>query len=132
MQLNEVDRAYLAGLTDGEGCIGIEYAARSATDPRKRARLYVNINNTHEGLIQNLKRMAGGLGSIQERDPPADKNWKKIWIWVIKGGSARWFLEQIKDYLIVKKDQATLALDGPDTEEKWLAMKALNQRGRLN
>lgn len=123
---NVSDRAYLAGLFDGEGYVGVEREFRKDRN-KVRHRTVLAVSNTDERVVREFKA-AVGHGWIVKLDRKAE--WKPLYIWKVKGGSARFVLEQIVEFLRVKRPQAELALEGPDTEEKWTAIKALNKRGR--
>jgi len=92
----------LAGLVDGEGCIGI---ARSGNTIHVR----VDIGSTDERLVRLLQRITG-IGSIVER-PPKKKEHSVSWHWRVQCDGAEGFLQQIAPYLRIKDSQAALALE---------------------
>jgi hypothetical protein len=72
--------AYLAGILDGEGWLGIERYERKDTG-KMRYRLTVVISNTDLGII-NLLKQHTGHGTLQTVLPPPDKNWKVNYRWI--------------------------------------------------
>jgi len=89
--------AYVAGLVDGEGCLGLTKCGKSIA-PR------IVITNTNKQIIYDLKEAFGG--HILYR-PASKQGWKCPCHWVIQNSSAIEFLEKIYKYLRIKKDQAT-------------------------
>jgi hypothetical protein len=109
--LTETEKAYLAGLIDGEGCITIikSKPARKAKNPSYSLQVFINI--TDERVIRYCKEVTG-VGSISfllvtKRKP----TWKNIWTWCLRKQDTYDFLVQILPYLIIKKRQAELAVE---------------------
>ncbi len=106
-KLKNVELAYIAGLIDGEGCIGIY----SYPDGRGVSRLHildVVITNNNPACYQFLKERFGG--AVHERKYKAEfvnSNYQ----WRLRGIKAKDFLELIEPYLILKKQQAQLAIE---------------------
>lgn len=99
---------YLAGLFDGEGCINI-YKRR-----RERARggyelipqAIVCLTKGSE-ILHELKSRYGGDLSIRQRQA----NWSPVTYWNLRHKGLKKFLNDILPYLIIKKQQAMLALE---------------------
>ena len=91
--------AYLAGIIDGEGTIYIQHTQRG----EYRLKLYVV--NTYEPLIRWLQDNFDGL--VYSRISKKNPHWKRKWEWM----SNAEILPEIIDYLIVKKEQAKLAIE---------------------
>ena len=94
---------YVAGIMDGEGCIG---AYRIPTGVRVRC----SVANTHEGLVQCFGNQFGGrvrLRKYNEKNP----KWKQLWMWEIDFRNAEEFLLKVSKFLFVKKEQAAVALE---------------------
>lgn len=88
---------WAAGFIDGEGCIRISHKVRVSVlqvDPRP--------------LIQ-LQVLFGGSIRINRHSTGPKR--RRIYVWEIGSRQARTMLEQILPFLIVKKDQAELALE---------------------
>lgn len=88
--------AYVAGLVDGEGCIGFT-KSRSNLIPR------VMITNTNKDLMDLLKENFGGhILSVKK----VNDTWKRAYHWCICNKKAIDFLEKIEKHLILKINQA--------------------------
>lgn len=97
-----VDRAYWAGLFDGEGSIAL-YPQPKCKLPLLRVRL----TNTNMYVLELLKQNYGG--SIASTGTVGiDKygfNHQPCWRWQITGNKALVFLEDIRDFVIIKYDK---------------------------
>ena len=149
--LSETQRAYLAGLIDGEGCIsissGTQQAKRGVAFPQFGCKMY--ISNTNLIILQTVQSWVGEgkITMVRRASSMKEKNWKAVYNWSIYSRIMRQFLPIIFPYLIIKKEQAELALSFLDTvkgrgygsnlnpEEKRRRfyivsrLKELNQRG---
>lgn len=105
--LSETDKAYLAGLVDGEGSIVIEYC-----NNRRNTKLRMNVTNSHIGTLQELKNLFGGYLYVRQ-----DKriNHKPIGQLGFTAKQAREILVAIYPYLKIKREQANLALQFAET-----------------
>jgi len=102
---------YIAGLVDGEGCIDMQlthhkqYPGRPYITPRIRVTMA-------ECGIDPLKLLyanhGGGLSEAKRNKK--NPNWQNAWSWVLGGKSARPFLQNIVNHLIIKKEQARLVI----------------------
>jgi hypothetical protein len=102
-KLSETDRAYLAGLFDGEGTIGF-YNYRS------RHESTVMITNADPRVMSWLLDKTG-YGNVHSRLKPEYRRRHGIHHWRICGKSrVQDFLEAVLPFLIIKKDQAVLLL----------------------
>ena len=102
---------YLAGLIDGEGTIGIktQFARGSSKNPSHS--IVVSVVNTDARLMLWLGEVVGG----RVYGPRADKRntargHKPRWDWTIFGGNAERLLIAIRPYLVIKGEQADLAI----------------------
>ena len=109
--LTEVQKAYLAGIWDGEGSIIIARATNSYNKKSRRIyhQLRVFMGNTDRKLVQWVKDTIG-CGYIQTRKPKSIKH-KTTYIYFVHSLNAKLLLEAIYPYLITKKPQATIALE---------------------
>lgn len=108
-QTSEPERAWLAGVIDGEGAI---YLSR-VSDPRtRRGFMYVpvlSISNCDRFFLIRVGETIGeGTVQLAKR---ATKRWKTKWVYAASAGVLRVILPQILPYLIVKRRQAQTALD---------------------
>lgn len=98
--------AWTAGIIDGEGCIGI-YSDRSKGPDSHR--LYLTVANTEERMLVRLKTLWGGDYRLQKRRTSAHH--RCVWAWRMHDRAAGRFLEVVLPYLVVKKEQAEIALE---------------------
>ena len=110
--MTEAELGWTAGIVDGEGCIGIY--ARSG---RKDFELVVCVVSTTLPMVDRLKKLWGG--SIHVQQPTGSHAGKKeIHRWVLGPSAAKGFLEDIRSYLVVKGDQAGVAIEFQDTMQR--------------
>lgn len=104
----ERDRAYLAGLVDGEGAIGIALARpRSRGEMRSHA-VYLTVSNTYLTAMDKMRELWGGTLVVRRASKESDR----------MIGNLRWssraaanVLQEIRPYLLIKHEQADLALE---------------------
>lgn len=143
--LTETDKAYLAGLVDGEGCFNVS-RKRSKHKLREydfTCRVMV-VNSDTAMMLWILKTV--GEGGIYKYEKSFNPIWKPVHRWQICGNKAIEFIKEIYPYLQIKKRQADLLLEFPaghkgyfgrnDIEYNkqalsYLQMKKFNQRGLL-
>jgi len=111
--VKDTDRAYIAGLVDGEGCIAI---TRRKLKKLKNDKWYyepqVIISNTKKDMVNFCVSHYGGwiasaIGRIGNRD------YKRIYHWKITGEDMRQLLREVLPYLILKRRQARIVLHFP-------------------
>lgn len=93
---------YVAGIVDGEGWIGFQQTRT------KHLKVYVRVKMTHEGIITLLHAQFGG--SIQFYKKQVEHNQRQTHEWILVQDQAVAFLKNILSWLVVKKEQATLAI----------------------
>lgn len=136
----DLDRAYLAGLFDGEGSVCIMHAFRSHTRSTIRTHeLYVGIGNTNLAVIEWIKKVTG-VGTVHKKRcagyPGARKD---IWYWEARCMSAEKFLRTVQPYAKIKARHIEEALlfrikqreIGNDVRDQCLTLKRLNGRPEL-
>lgn len=94
MNLTIVDKAYIAGIIDGEGsiCLSKDNASNQFRYPN------IQVSSTTYEILQYLKDKIGG--SISKRTETNEK-YKQSWKWQIKTNLTIELLEQIVEYLLV-------------------------------
>lgn len=102
VELSEVEKAYLAGLFDGEGCIACNFHSGGSIV------LSVRFCNTNEAAVFRMYQLFEGSFNVVKWNPRNMK--KRLWQWSLGGGNCRFFLETLLPYLKIKKKQAELAL----------------------
>jgi hypothetical protein len=127
----EAERAYLAGIIDGEGWIGVnvvEGRGRHAGHPPQHT-IRVAVGNRDRGLIEWIAEHFGG--NITRRKCYDDK-WGEQWGWAVQSRRASSVLKEVLPYLVVKRTQAELAIQlqarktgQPLTVSEWEARNSL-------
>ena len=93
--------AYAAGILDGEGSISIVHSSPTSYS------LNVTVANTYRPLIEWLVHHFGGTFT---RYPATDK-WRERFYWRLHGPNAATLLEAILPFMVIKRQQATLAVE---------------------
>ena len=128
--MNETEKAYIAGLTDGEGCI-------SANKQFKKYHyLRVEITNTNPIMCDFLMKTVGyGSPHLVKKQK---ENWKSTISWIVTNKQGEKFLREILPYLQIKKQlaitgielrQANQARNTVLAKEIYEKMKLLNKKG---
>jgi len=103
--MEDVDRAYAAGIIDGEGCISIHQGGYDKYKFRSRGyefSLYTCVGMASYGIIEWLHYNFGG--SISKTKG------KDYWRWNVSAQKCTKFLESILPYLKLKYCQAKLGI----------------------
>lgn len=99
----KLSAAYLAGIIDGEGNLGIHFSNQGMWMS------YLNVYNTHLPLLEAIQSTTGaGKVRARSRRGPRDK---QCHTWYVYGSSIIPVLETILPYLMIKKPQALLVLE---------------------
>jgi len=143
-------RAYLAGLVDGEGTLGLTMQVAKPHWKNKNCdhvRVQIDVlSNTNEALILavvNLLKDEGFNPKVSHWQPDGEKSREGHRIYLPCTDERKRFLEFIRPYLVGKKEQCEICLEFlsrrsngtkvKTTEYERLLygrMKVLNQRGR--
>jgi len=143
--VDEVFKAYLAALIDGEGCIGIAKQSRGESLPTFKP--IIMVTNSHAGLIHLVHRITErGNVYISEPGPKHPANWSPMHRWTAVSQDAKDIVHFVLPFLLVKKHQAEVVLRFPQRagrrkkgesdstfkvqERLYLQAKELNRRGR--
>lgn len=146
--MKSIEKAYLAGLIDGEGCITI---AKRKSGQRKGEPWYyqpvVSIGNTDKGMIDYVYNLTHGfvLERKGRRSQKQKKEWKRVYSLFLTGEKMRQALKEILPYLRTKRRQAEILLEFPSYAHRgrmkrnweeikrqdslWREIRELNQRG---
>lgn len=120
--LPEGERAYVAGLIDGEGCIGIACSRGKYYS----ARVDVGMSEVALPLLNQLQATFGG--SVSQSRKQTEK-WAAAFRWTLEGRLAAAFCLCIAPYLRLKRKQAEIVsmpgLDGKTKEQ----IHKLNRKG---
>ena len=101
--LSEVERAYLAGLLDGDGAIMALIERHPQKRFRFRVRVEINATQFHESDVAWLP-VQTGVGYIRRNLETSQ--------WIVRDQRAvRWLLDMIAPYSRCKQNQIALAID---------------------
>lgn len=108
---------YIAGLVDGEGCIdfrvnttrykqldGSEHACSSLTP-----RLRVSLAAPSKFVLDLLHNQCGGHLSLSKRSH-LNPVWQDAYCWTIENSRCRATLQEMKRFLLIKREQAELVI----------------------
>ena len=105
----EVDRAWLAGFVDGDGCIGIRQQANGEWNPTYIP--YLTVGSSDTALLERCVAITG-LGSVNQKSSAGDTDARGIkqrrdgFTWRLDGQIASRVIRDIYPYLVQKKPQA--------------------------
>ncbi len=122
---SEVDRAWLAAMLDGEGCVYIHRRWKGRKNPTYGCA--IQISNTNMPVLERCRALTG-MGTINKSNVSRRKT---IYRWCLMSREARVLLRELYPYIIIKRVQIKAALaapsSGPDAEHAWDSIKKLNQ-----
>jgi hypothetical protein len=105
---------YTAGFFDGEGCVNF------SSDRYGSPFIRILVVNTEKSVLEEFQSRWGGNITHNKRHK---ENWKRSYTWRISHTRAIQFLNDIQQFLIVKKNQANLAIQfaalTPGKGRKW-------------
>lgn len=138
----EVERAYMAGIIDGEGSIQIRMrgaAGGTALRPGQFT-LVVQVVNTSKVLIDRIVRVWGG--SVGYTPDDVLNNRKGKYTWTLAANNALALLDEIMEFMVIKRRQCVLGrrfqryaqgVGRPRTEKiERLHMRFFNEMKQLN
>ena len=98
-----ISRQYIAGLIDGDGCIGTTYAPPNQKFRQKSPIIQtrVSLGSTCLSILKIFQKQYGG--AIHKRQGFISKNWKCFYMWIITSRKAMTFLKEITPFLFIKK-----------------------------
>lgn len=149
INLDHLERSYIAGFFDGEGTIGIRARKRTFKSTREYWECNVAVCNTDEDIMRWLHSKIGGYLS---RHQHKNNRCRPNWLLKLRAHEARTVLPMILPYLRIKKLQAEVVMNflfeqkahhAPGVKghpENVIAMrrdlynvaKVMNQKGVLN
>lgn len=103
--MNEITKAYVAGLMDGEGCFRLERFRTDRSLIGFQYRTIVEVTMCDKETI-DFVAIATGKNIYQRRLPSGRTAYKIVW----RNGIAAGLIRQILPYLRGKKEQAALCL----------------------
>lgn len=109
MYPSELDKAWAAGILDGEGCISISKENHTDTRAGLLHRPRVRVQMTHELTVRRLRDLFGG--HILTVDG-ASVGRKMSWDWRLRHPQqVSTFLRGVLPYMVTKREEAILLLD---------------------
>ena len=123
-KMTETEKAYIAGIVDGEGCItAYSYNTRRTTSTKST----IMVSNADTFLVDWLKTVSG-LGTIHDHCNKRNllKGWKPQRVWCLSSLHGSCLLKEILPYLIIKKEQAELFIELVELKSKS------SRRGKFN
>lgn len=106
--MNNINWSYIAGLFDGEGTFTISKGRRKGYPDYSFEEIY--ITNSNKEVMDWLVGNFGGSVRIT-RYGDKKKNWKDVYKWFLPAKERKNFIENIVQFLIIKKKQAHLLLE---------------------
>jgi LAGLIDADG-like domain len=100
--LNKVEKAYIAGIIDGEGTVTL-----TRKRPNETPSPNVSVANASLPLLIWAKKKIGGHISTKRK---YKSHHRQTYVWCITHNKALRFLNEIKAFLIIKRPQAELIL----------------------
>lgn len=111
-----MDIRYVAGLFDGEGYIRIATFKQSKLHTRMQ--LFGGIGMTYLPVIQQLQERFGG--SVQCNDHSRrNAAHRPQHFWLVSSVKAANFLKSVVPHLIVKREEALLAIEFQNSIDEW-------------
>lgn len=112
--LSETSKAYMAGLFDGEGMVAVRKRVDESTSGKKcYYTLRTQISNTNPDPLDMIYDIWGG--GINKRIDIRGGNRRPIYDWILTSSKAADFLTAVLPYLIIKKNEAILAIEFQST-----------------
>ena len=111
--VSETDRAYTAGILDGEGSISLAVHTTRKTAsgrPSTGPKVLLQVSSTDRGLIDWLCK-TWGAGHVATTYRPKKSHHKIAYGWRVWGASAAEILQATLPYLKIKAPQARLAIE---------------------
>lgn len=153
---NPTDRAWLAGLVDGDGCLGIRKQRGKEEHHNETYIPYLTVSMTDPIALERCVAITG-MGRINVKHRPGDEDHRKIinrrtyYTWRLDGQCASSVIRDIYEFLVIKKVNAQVVYTmndslkwgrptrnipvPPDIMEKrrylYTCAKALNQREEI-
>jgi len=115
-EINNETAAYVAGIVDGEGYIGVAKTKQTGSMRSTRYAAVLIVGNTSRRLIEELA-YTFGVGSISYRR--GGERRKGCFLWAIQSRNAHDVLMRVRPYLVVKRAQADLVIEFVDGFESF-------------
>ncbi len=107
--LSEIEKAYFAGLFDGEGWISL-HRSLCKSSANKNPTYHIDVGISMTSITPLLKLKEEYNGSIHNRKLRKGQNYP-IYDWKLSTNASLIFLKDMEKLLIIKKDQALWVID---------------------
>jgi hypothetical protein len=125
--ISDTQIAYMAGIFDGEGWVGINTCKPYGAHKTPRYSLYIGVSNTYLPVLDMFVECFSG------RIKNTNSTNKPCYCWRTTSHKAAYVLETFMPYLTVKKEQAKIAIEYVNKHcnsfrSKLLTQEELNDR----
>ncbi len=129
--------AYLAGIFDGEGSVGLARAHNRYGSLDTYQLCVTVVCGTHLAAIEAIKKIVGQHGTVNTQgrklQPINGKGSRRpAWRLRLYSGHAAWFLKGVRPYLLMKAKQADLGIshqaDKPGVGARCSKLRAVRER----
>jgi hypothetical protein len=110
LDLSECEKAYIAGIMDGEGSITF-YRSKAARTRGRYLTPFVRISTTDDLLVPWLFHKIGFGAKRYRANPNGPIHWKPVWHIQWSTSQAVELLKAIEPYLIIKRERAQLVIE---------------------
>lgn len=107
---SDVTLAYLAGIIDEEGCVCLAHCARKDVSAGYVTVLKLHVAMTKDTVPVWLHNIFGGNLSLSKRRFKNPK-WSDAYCWQLQSIQAANLLREVRPFLKLKREQASLALE---------------------
>jgi hypothetical protein len=108
MNLTKEQLGYIAGVIDGEGSISI---IKASTKYNFSYQLRLIVTNTDYRMLKWLKDTIGYGNVLERKRKVSNPKWSNVYIYAITANKAKDLLKAIYPYLVIKREQADIAIE---------------------
>lgn len=106
VELTDIQAAWIAGLIDGEGCLGIWRERRQGNKSGFRYRAVVQIANTNRALLDAVAAVLPGTIQLKDARRTSALRHKPLYQFCVFSRCVGPVLKAVAPYLVIKKTQA--------------------------
>jgi hypothetical protein len=128
--MNTEELAYMAGILDGEGWIGLCKINPNAKRKNPYYYIRIEVSNTHEALLYWLQETTG-VGFVKSREQHGLGK-RQMFVWTIASKQAYQFLTDIIPYMIVKQKLAEICIDFYTEMREQISQRARSKESRTS
>lgn len=108
--MKDIEKAYIAGFFDGEGCISLQaYYQEGKYGKFPRINMQINITQVNHKVLEYIQQFFGG--KIHKGYKDSDKRSDCYKLTITGKINMEYFLDSIKEYVIVKKEDIKYGLE---------------------